>query len=364
MAEIEDSTRKIVDMIFSHEDNFKIVAVTGMGGIGKTTLAQRVYNHVKIKNFYPTTIWICVSRKFSEVELIQEIIRQARGDYGQAKTKAELLPIMANTVANKCLFLVLDDIWSADVWNALLCTPLHSTPRCGCVLVTTRHQDVARSIKAMYIHEVQKLHTRSSLELLCKKARVSREDDIERLVKIGEEIVRKCDGLPLAIKLIGSLLARKGHNPQQWSDVLRSGIWNMKELPGKLKGAWGALYMSYEDLPPHLKQCFLSLSLFPADYDLAIWDLRALWVAEGFLHPKEQLIAAELAENCYAELVSRSLLQPIVLYADQRKCRMHDLLRSLAQYLSRGEAYAEIQESWMPFPCRRFAAYPFLWMKK
>ncbi|XP_052168003.1 putative disease resistance protein RGA3 [Oryza glaberrima] len=337
-TEIEDSTRKIVDMIFSHEDNFKIVAVTGMGGIGKTTLAQRVYNHVKIKNFYPTIIWICVSRKFSEVELIQEIIRQARGDNGHAKTKAELLPIMANTVANKCLFLVLDDIWSADVWNALLCTPLHSTPRCGCVLVTTRHQDVARGIKAMYIHEVQKLHTRSSLELLCKKARVSREDDIERLVKVGEEIVRKCDGLPLAIKLIGSLLARKGHNPQQWSDVLRSGIWNMKELPGELKGAWGALYMSYEDLPPHLKQCFLSLSLFPADYDLAIWDLRALWVAEGFLHPKEQLIAEELAENCYAELVSRSLLQPIVLYADQRKCRMHDLLRSLAQYLSRGES--------------------------
>uniref|UniRef100_A0A0D3H4M7 Uncharacterized protein n=1 Tax=Oryza barthii TaxID=65489 RepID=A0A0D3H4M7_9ORYZ len=337
-TEIEDSTRKIVDMIFSHEDNFKIVAVTGMGGIGKTTLAQRVYNHVKIKNFYPTIIWICVSRKFSEVELIQEIIRQARGDNGHAKTKAELLPIMANTVANKCLFLVLDDIWSADVWNALLCTPLHSTPRCGCVLVTTRHQDVARGIKAMYIHEVQKLHTRSSLELLCKKARVSREDDIERLVKVGEEIVRKCDGLPLAIKLIGSLLARKGHNPQQWSDVLRSGIWNMKELPGELKGAWGALYTSYEDLPPHLKQCFLSLSLFPADYDLAIWDLRALWVAEGFLHPKEQLIAEELAENCYAELVSRSLLQPIVLYADQRKCRMHDLLRSLAQYLSRGES--------------------------
>uniref|UniRef100_A0A0D9XC11 AAA+ ATPase domain-containing protein n=1 Tax=Leersia perrieri TaxID=77586 RepID=A0A0D9XC11_9ORYZ len=319
-TEIEDSTRKIVEMIFSCEDNIKIIAAIGMGGIGKTTLAQRVYNHVKIRNFYPTTIWICVSQKFSEVELIQEIIRQARGDYGQAKTKAELLPIMANTIANKCLFLVLDDIWSAD--------------RCGCVLVTTRHQDVARGIKAVYIHEVQKLHTRSSLELLWNKAGVNREEDIEILIKTGTEIVQKCDGLPLAIKLIGSLLARKDKNPRQWSNVLRSGIWNMKELPGELKEAWGSLYLSYEDLPPHLKQCFLSLSLFPADYDLAIWDLRALWVAEGFLQPKQQLIAEELAENYYAELVSRSLLQPIVLYADQRRCRMHDLVWSLAQYLS------------------------------
>ncbi|XP_006661077.2 putative disease resistance protein RGA3 [Oryza brachyantha] len=338
-TEIEDSTRKIVNTIFSHEDNFKVIAVTGMGGIGKTTLAQRVYNHVKIRNFYPTAIWICVSRKFSEVELIQEIIRQARGDYGQAKTKAELLPIMANTVAHKCLFLVLDDVWSVDVWNALLCTPLHITSRCGCVLVTTRHQDVARGIKAVYTHEVQKLHTSSSLELLWKKAGVDRKKDVDMLMKIGKEIVQKCDGLPLAIKLIGSLLARKDKNPRQWSDVLRRRLWNMKELPGELKEAWGALYLSYDDLPPHLKQCFLSLSLFPADYDLAIWDLRALWVAEGFLHPKGQFIPEELAEHCYAELVSRSLLQPVALYADQRKCRMHDLLRSLAQYLSRGESW-------------------------
>uniref|UniRef100_A0A0E0EQ97 NB-ARC domain-containing protein n=1 Tax=Oryza meridionalis TaxID=40149 RepID=A0A0E0EQ97_9ORYZ len=272
---------------------------------------------------------------------VNEIISQARGDYGQAKTKAELQPIMANTVANKCLFLVLDDIWSADVWNALLCTPLHSTPRCGCVLVTTRHQDVARGIKAMYIHEVQKLHTRSSLELLCKKARVSREDDIERLVKIGEEIVRKCDCLPLAIKLIGSLLARKGHNPQQWSDVLRSGIWNMKELPGELKGAWGALYMSYEDLPPHLKQCFLSLSLFPADYDLAIWDLRALVlvlngkVIENLPSSIENLLNLRMLNLNYTSIASLpmsvgSLKNLQILYLI-RRLRLHSLPASITQ---------------------------------
>ncbi|OAY78756.1 putative disease resistance protein RGA3 [Ananas comosus] len=337
--EIEDATDELVEMIVTNNRrNFQVIAVAGMGGIGKTTLAQKLYNNPRIGDHFQVRIWICVSQKYSDVRLLQEITRKGGGSHGSAERVSELLPILSRTLGGRRIFLVLDDVWRSDVWTDLLRNPLQNGAASGCVLVTTRDQNVAMRMGAKHIHPVEKMTVASGWELLCKKTYLEEEEgeDAQSLRSVGVQIVNKCGSLPLAIKVIAGLLTTKEKSRKEWEKVLRSNAWSMSELPEEFRGA---LYLSYDDLPPHLKQCFLSLCLYPEDYVYHIWDLCRMWVAEGFVNQEEGSIMKELAEQHYFELMRRNLLQPESEYVDQRFCKIHDLLRSLAQHLSRRESY-------------------------
>ncbi|OAY85687.1 putative disease resistance protein RGA3 [Ananas comosus] len=337
-SEIEDATDELVEMTVTNDRrNFQVTAVTGMGGIGKTTLAQKVYNNPRIGDHFQVRIWICVTQNYSDVRLLQEITRKAGGSHGSAERVSELLPILSWTLGGRSIFLVLDDVWRSDVWTDLLRNPLQNGAASGCVLVTTRDQNVAMRMGAKHIHRVEKMSIDSGWELLCKKTYLEEGgEDAQSLRSVGVQIVNKCGGLPLAIRVTAGLLTTKEKRKKEWDKVLRSNAWSMSELPEEFRGA---LYLSYDDLPPHLKQCFLSLCLYPEDYGLDRWDLRRMWVAEGFVNQEEGLLMEELAEQYYFELIRRSLLQPDPFYVDQERCTIHDLLRSLAQYLSQGESY-------------------------
>nr|CAD1843711.1 unnamed protein product [Ananas comosus var. bracteatus] len=336
--EIEDAADELVEMIVTNNRrNFQVTAVAGMGGIGKTTLAQKVYNNPRIGDHFQVRIWICVTQKYSDVRLLQEITREAGDSHGSAERVSKLLPILSQTLGGRSIFLVLDDVWRSNVWTDLLQNPLQNGAASGCVLVTTRDQDVAMRMGAKHIHRVGKMTVDSGWELLCKKTYLEEEgEDAQSLRSVGVQIVNKCGGLPLAIKVIAGVLATKEKSRKEWEKVLRSNAWSMSELPEEFRGA---LYLSYDDLPPHLKQCFLSLCLYPENDVHFIHKLRTMWVAEGFVKQEDGSIMEESAEQYHSELIRRSLLQPDPLSVDQSKCTMHDLLRSLGQYLSRGESY-------------------------
>ncbi|OAY85683.1 putative disease resistance protein RGA3 [Ananas comosus] len=337
--EIEDATDELVEMIVTNNRrNFQVIAVAGMGGIGKTTLAQKVYNNPRIGDHFQVKIWICVTQKYSDVRLSQDIIRKAGGSCGGAERLCELLPILCQTLRGRSIFLVLDDVWRSDVWTDLLRNPLQNGAASGCVLVTTRDQNVAMRIGVKHVHRVEKMSVDSGWELLCKRTYLEEEEEegAQSLRSVGVQIVNKCGGLPLAIKVIAGVLTTKEKSKKEWERVLKSNAWSMRELPKEFRGA---LYLSYDDLPPHLKHCFLSFCLYPEDFGLFRRDLRCMWVAAGFVNQEEGSLMEELAEQYYFELIRRSLLQPDPRYVDQCKCTIHDLLRSLAQYLSRGESY-------------------------
>ncbi|THU63568.1 hypothetical protein C4D60_Mb01t17200 [Musa balbisiana] len=187
------------------------------------------------------------------------MIRGAEIDYGQATERAELEPMLRRAIEGKSVFLVLDDVWLADVWVNLLRTPPSSAMATRRILITTRDRKIANQMGAVHIHNVKLLREDEGWELLCRSASLQRKKDILNLRDIGIGIVRKCHGLPLAIKTLGGVLMTKEKSWGEWEKVLDNGAWTMSKLPKELNGA---LYLSYEDLPSHLKQCFFVLRTF------------------------------------------------------------------------------------------------------
>ncbi|KAF7051368.1 hypothetical protein CFC21_059606 [Triticum aestivum] len=311
------------------------VGITGTGGVGKTTLAQKIYNDQKIKGAFSNQAWICVSQEYSEVALLKEVLRNFGVHEEQGETVGELSSKLAEAIRGKSFFLVLDDVWQPQVWTNLLRVPLHAAAT-GVILVTTRHDTVAHVIGVEDVHRVELMALDVGWELLWKSMNINQENDVQNLRHIGLEIVRKCGGLPLAIKVTASVLATKAKTQNEWRKIMERSAWSMGNLPTELNGA---LYLSYDDLPRHLKQCFLYLILYPEDQYMYRDDLIRLWIAEGFVEEHKEQLLEDTAEEYYYELIYRNLLQPDPLRFDRSMCKMHDLLRQIAQHFSRDENY-------------------------
>ncbi|CAM0953097.1 unnamed protein product [Alopecurus aequalis] len=335
--------KRLVELVLAHkEKKMYKVGIVGTGGIGKTTLAQKIYNDPKLEGAFSKKAWICVSQEYSEVALLKELLRNFAIHHEQDETVGELSSKLAAAVADKFFFLVLDDVWQPEVWTNMLRIPLNAAAT-GVVLVTTRHDTVAHAIGVEDVHRVDLMSADVGWELLWKSMKLNEEKDVGNLRNMGLDIVRnKCYGLPLAIKVIASVLATKEKTENEWRKFIDSSVWSVGNLPTELRGA---LYLSYDDLPSHLKQCFLYCALYPEDEVMCRDDLVMRWVAEGFIEQQEGQLLEDTAEEYYYELIQRNLLQPDDDTPDHEDCKMHDLLRQLACYMSREECFIGDPES-------------------
>nr|XP_019707753.1 putative disease resistance protein RGA3 [Elaeis guineensis] len=333
-SEIEEHTRCLVDLLVKDDRrrNILVFAILGAGGIGKTTLAKRIYNDPMIQEEFSVKKWVCVSQDFDDITLLKDIYDGIKDDLAGDQSKSWLEPKVESSLGGKKLFLVLDDVWTAKVWCDLLCNTLKNCAAGSRILVTTRNEQIAMQMSAVKIHHVNKLSLGDSWILLCKKVALTGEEgEIQHLKDTGMEIVKKCDGLPLAIKAVAGVLCMKERTGRAWNRVLESTAWSTSGLPEEVKGA---LYLSYEDLPSYLKQCFIYCSLFPEDHTLNMHYITQLWIAEGFVKAEGSSTMEETAKEYYRELIMRNLLQPYDTYA----CQMHDLLHCLARYMARDDS--------------------------
>ncbi|KAF8651400.1 hypothetical protein HU200_063418 [Digitaria exilis] len=156
------------------------------------------------------------------------------------------------------------------------------------------------------------------------------------------DIVRRCGGLPLAIKVIAKVLASRDKTENEWKKILGKDAWSMNKYLGEIAGA---LYLSYEELPHHLKQCFIYCAVFPEDAVILRDDIVRMWVAEGFIDEQDGLLLEDTAQEYYYELIYRNLLQPDYTIVDFSRFKVHDLLRQLAYHLSREECFVGDPES-------------------
>ncbi|RVW88712.1 putative disease resistance RPP13-like protein 1 [Vitis vinifera] len=329
----DEDKKVIIEMLLKDEageSNFGVIPIVGLGGMGKTTLAQFIYKDDEIVKHFEPRAWVCVSDE-SDVENLTKNILNAvspdeirdRDDFNQVQRK------LSKSLAGKRFLLVLDDVWdikSYEQWNQLR-VPFKSGKGGSKIVVTTRDTNVASLMRAdNYHHFLRPLSHDDCWSVFVEHAFESKNvDEHPNLKSIGEKIVQKCSGLPLAAKMVGGLLRSK-LQVEAWKRVLDSNIWNTSEC-----GIVPILRLSYQHLSPHLKRCFAYCALFPKDYEFEEKQLILLWMAEGLIHQAkgDNRQIEDSGADYFNELLSRCFFQP----SNNRELRfvMHDLINDLAQ---------------------------------
>ncbi|KAK9689290.1 hypothetical protein RND81_09G049500 [Saponaria officinalis] len=165
------------------------------------------------------------------------------------------------------------------------------------------------------------------------------EESNPSLLQIGKEIVRNCGNVPLAIRVVGSLVYSK-HSEKEW-ELFRDALLSKAKLID-LSNIMHVLKLSYDYLPSALKQCFAYCSLFPKDYEFQKTELVRLWMAQGYVEPVEESLGMEedVADQYFLELLRRNFFQDVKEYDtdDIIRCKMHDLVHDLAQHVAGGES--------------------------
>ncbi|XP_027909655.1 putative disease resistance RPP13-like protein 1 [Vigna unguiculata] len=309
-----------------------ILSVVGMGGLGKTTLAQHVYNDSRIEGKFSIKGWVCVSDEFDVLMVTKAIV----GVLTKSKDDSVDLEMVQGRLKEKLtgrkFLVVLDDVWNEDrdQWKALQ-TPLNYGAKGSKILVTTRSNKVASIVQSNKVHELKQLGGDHSWKVFAKHAFQDDNPQINAEVKeIGTKIVEKCRGLPLALETVGCLLRSKS-SVAEWKSVLSSEIWDFPEEDSKIIPA---LLLSYYHLPSHLKRCFSYCAMFPKDHEFDKKNLIQLWMAENFLPRSEQSKSQEeVGEHYFNVLLSRCFFQQSS--GGLKSCFvMHDLLNDLAKYIS------------------------------
>ncbi|KAJ6848079.1 putative disease resistance protein isoform X3 [Iris pallida] len=320
----------LVEKLLHHGNNRSVMSIVGIGGLGKTTLARKVYNSVEIKREFGIRVWITVSQDYRPVELLNKILEKVR-EYKEELEEEEVIEKLYDSLRGTRYLIVMDDVWREDVWKQMQ-TSFPDEKNGSRVLITTRFLNVAKFADPNTTpYQLRLLNDVESLELLLKKAFPNQDVQAncpEELRSLGRQLVKRCSGLPLALVVVGGLLSIREKEYSAWLRVLETMSW---QLEGK--ECMEILALSYEDLPHHLKSCFLYLAAFPEDSEILAGNLIRLWIAEGFIPRQGRGTIEETAEDCLEELTQRCMVQVVSRKSNCRSiksCRVHDLLRDLA----------------------------------
>ncbi|KAD6453178.1 hypothetical protein E3N88_07883 [Mikania micrantha] len=314
----------------SSKENFSIIPIVGMGGVGKTTLARLLYNDTRVKNHFELQAWVCVS-DFDVFKISDAIFGCVTTENKEFKDLNQLQMALVEKVKDKRLLLAVDDVWIEEHQNwEILVRPFRSCAPGSKIIMTTRKDELLKTLGFDHLDRLESLSNTDALSLLALHALgVNNFDSHAKLKSKGEGIVGKCDGLPLALKAIGRLLRTKT-DEEDWDEVLNSEIWDSE----KCGDIVSALRLSYHDLSSHLKQLFAYCSLFPKDFLFDKDELVLLWMAEGYLMNESLTNKApeDLGHEYFDKLLSRSFFQ----YApnDNSFYVMHDLMNDLAKFVA------------------------------
>nr|GLL25819.1 disease resistance protein RPM1-like isoform X3 [Ipomoea trifida] len=369
----ENSKQSLIQLLLGAvDDDLRVHSVVGMGGLGKTTLVKKAYDDAQIIRHFQHRVWVTVSERFKIEELLKDAIKQLVKQTNQQLPQdfetmgfTQLKDFVINILSEQRYIIVLDDVWSFDVWDAIK----YAFPRQkfgSRIVITTRNSEIGQDACHQTqgdVYELKLLSEKDSWELFCKKTFLS-DSCPPHLVNIAEDIVNKCGGLPLAIVVIAGSLATKDKDIAVWKGF-QNGLNFQLKTNDRMKNLKNLLSLSYYDLPYYLKYCLLYFSIFPEDAIISKNRVIKLWIAEGFVKEKGQHVKEEVAEAYLNELIHRNLIQ----IADKSYAgkiiglRIHDILREIILSKALDQNFAVIltgqNKEWSDDKCRRLIIHGF-----
>ncbi|KAF3325367.1 putative disease resistance protein RGA1 [Carex littledalei] len=336
--------------------NISILPIVGSGGVGKTTLAQLIYNDARVKTYFDLKIWVCVSDYFDLKRVTKEMIESANIELskkGELRNNERELNVgdsleslqqtLQGKVESKRCLIVLDDIWHEQSMDfEILCNPLRSGLQGSMILITTRLRNVAEVVGNRDPMELGGLPGNIYWDLFKKCAFGSLDpSSFPELEDIGKKIADRLKGSPLAAKTLGGIL-HVNMTTRQWRNILNSELWQIEQADGDILPA---LRVSYQYLPIHLKRCFLICSLFPKDHRLYANLLSPIWMSDGIIPHHEKYIFGykdNKGEEYFRDIESRCF----VLRGQDDRLSLHDHMHDLAKSLSHDTCYCQEDNKW------------------
>uniref|UniRef100_A0A0D9XQN1 AAA+ ATPase domain-containing protein n=1 Tax=Leersia perrieri TaxID=77586 RepID=A0A0D9XQN1_9ORYZ len=331
---IEGPSKEIIERLIGEEPRRqrRVVSIVGAGGSGKTTLAKQVYE--KIKGQFSCAAFVSVSQKPNINNLMRELLSRIGSGCGasgetELYSDQQLIDKLRACLEKERYLVVIDDIWQKSAWETIQCALLKNN-HASRVITTTRIKSVAQfccTPDEHNVYQMKPLSKSDSENLFLKRTFGAEEKCPSQLEGAINKILYKCDGLPLAIITLASLLAEKPRIKEEWEKVLNY-IGSVPKEDSELEVMDQILSLSYNDLPHHMKNCFLYLSTFPEDHDIGKDILVWKWIAEGFIVAKKGFTLEEIAESYFHELINRSLVQPVNMVhgVGEQGCRVHDIV--------------------------------------
>jgi disease resistance protein RPM1 len=347
---VDKSREKLEQWIGGDGLERSVIALHGMGGLGKTALAANVYKSEREK--FECHAWVSISQTYSKKDVLKCLIielykgRNSTPGSMDHMNNTDLQEKLKTFLKDKKYLIVLDDVWApeaiSDLFGALVKNQMKSR-----ILVTTRIDGVAHHALQDRRITFEALSKDHSWELFCK---IGFSRDTNKKCPIGleeltQEIVIKCKGIPVTVVAVARLLLVCDKTREEFKRILDQLNWELVNNPS-MEHVRNILYLSYIDLPAHLRSCFLYCSLFPEDYVFHRKKLSLLWIAEGFIEERGASTLEEVAEGYMKELLHRNMLQLVEnnSFGRIKSFKMHDILRELAVDLCRKDCFGVTYE--------------------
>ncbi|CAI0454601.1 unnamed protein product [Linum tenue] len=352
----EDDVRYIKEFLFAKESSTNVAAVSiaGIGGMGKTSLAQLVYNDEDVVQEFNLRLWVCVSESFEVDAILQRIVDTATGQKQPSFQRQSLCNFVEEYFTREKYLLVLDDLCNLECrkWD-FLGSILEGGASGSKILITTRFENYAimmsrGSFRPPYVlHGLSSPQSWSLLRLVVSGGDQQLANEPLNTINVEEiqtEVMKNSVGVPLAVKTLATLLYFK-YPQTEWLSFLRSD----KLLPADHEdGILKNLKLNYDYLPSHLKRCLLLCSLFPKNYKIDVQVLIYKWIALGLVksspNGSEQSLY-KLGLEYFMDLTCRSFFQEIKrdLLGNIDTCKMHDLVHDLAVSIA-GSTYTQLND--------------------
>ncbi|KAL3650857.1 hypothetical protein CASFOL_007260 [Castilleja foliolosa] len=334
----EDEAETIIGYINEETPQLDVISIIGMPGFGKTTLAKKIFRDPKIKYTFPTLIWIYISQEFTKKDIFLAIIREFTRitDDIYHKNDQDLACLVTSYLETRKFLIVMDDVRTAEDWDKLQ-SSLPKSNNKGKVLITSCNVEVAHFANPDRCPHRLRFLTQQDESWLPLQLEVFGKPVCPYDLEVyGKLIVEQCRCLPLAIVVIGGILVKKfsemSAKRNAWKKLSEnvSAYLSDKDPERRMEKI---IAMSYDKLPYHLRACFLYFGIFPEDFEIPVWKLIRMWIAEGFIQQKVGSTLEETAESYLDDLINRNLV-----WVDKKKhngrpktCRIHDMLREFCK---------------------------------